>query len=372
MRLDCASATGEMIQSSDSEQKLSLLTTPGRPASLPWGNCVKWLALCMLAVVLPVFAQTGTPAAGGEQVGERNVAGIIELIEGDVRVFDVDRKPRSAARGDKVYEGESIVTGRDGEVHLSMEDSGFIGVRPDTRMRFTRYQARGETTDASVIGLLKGAVRSVTGWIGKYNGSSYQIRTPTATIGVRGTDHETLVIPQGQGNDEAGTYDKVNIGGTTLQTKHGKVDVEPNRAGFVSHRGGARPQLLAQVPHFFKPTRHEAVFQGKHEAIHKVIEHHREERRKLRQEKAASLHAPEKERRNKHRENARESAGTRDSQTGGGADQQREKREAARQQRAPERQKAAEERRHQKEERRRQHELHKPGEHLKRDLHRGA
>lgn len=333
---------------------------------------MKWLALCILAAVLPVFAQTGTPAAGSEQAGERNVAGIIELIEGDVRVFDVDRKPRSAARGDKVYEGESIVTGTDGEVHLTMEDSGFIGVRPDTRMRFTRYQARGETTDASVIGLLKGAVRSVTGWIGKYNGSSYQIRTPTATIGVRGTDHETLVIPQGQGNDEAGTYDKVNIGGTTLQTKHGKVDVEPDRAGFVSHRGGARPQLLAQVPHFFKPTRHEAVFQGKHEAVHKVIERHRGERRKLWQEKAASLHAPEKERRNQHRENAGASSATHDPPTGGSADRRQEAREAVRQQRAPERQKAAEERRHQKEERRRQHELHKPGEHLKRDLHRGA
>ena len=372
MSLDCAWATDEMIQSLDSERKLSLLTTPGCPPSLPWGNCVKWLALCMLAVVLPVLAQTGTAAAGSEPVAERNVAGIIELIEGDVRVFDVDRKPRSAATGDKVYEGESIVTGKDGEVHLTMEDSGFIGVRPDTRMRFTRYQARGETTDASVIGLLKGAVRSVTGWIAKYNGTSYQIRTPTATIGVRGTDHETLVIPQGQGNDEAGTYDKVNIGGTTLQTKHGKVDVEPDRAGFVSHRGGARPQLLAQVPHFFKPTRHEAVFQGKHEAVHKVIERHRGERRKLWQEKAASLHAPEKERRNQHRENAGASSATHDPPTGGSADRRQEAREAVRQQRAPERQKAAEERRRQREERHRLHEPRKPGEHLKRDQHRGT
>ena len=333
---------------------------------------MKWLVPCLLAVVLPVLAQTGTPAATSQQAVERNVAGIIELIEGDVRVLDAERKPRSVARGDKVYEAESIVTGRDGEVHLSMEDGGFVGVRPDTRMRFTRYQARGETTDASVIGLLKGAVRSVTGWIGRYNGSSYQIRTPTATIGVRGTDHETLVIPQGQGNDGAGTYDKVNIGGTTMETKHGKVDVEPNRAGFASHRGGARPQLLAQVPRFFKPTRHEAVFQGKHEAIHKAIDLHREERRKLWQEKAARVHAPEKERRNPHRENARESAGTRDAQTGGSADQRHGEREATRQQRALERQRATEERRHQKEERHRPHEPRKPGEHLKRDQHRGT
>ena len=333
---------------------------------------MKWLLPFLLAAVLPVFAQTATPAAASEQAVERNVAGIIELIEGDVRVFDVGRKARSAVRGDKIYEGDSLVTGRDGEVHLTMEDGGFIGVRPDTRMRFTRYQARGEGSDASVVSLLKGAVRSVTGWIGRYNSSSYQIRTPTATIGVRGTDHETLVIPRGQGNDEAGTYDRVNIGGTTLQTKHGKVDVEPNRAGFASHRGGARPQLLAQLPHFFKPTRHEAVFKGKHEAIHKVIDLHREERRKVWQEKAARLHAPEKERRNQHRENARENAGRHDSQIGGSADQHQEKREAARQQRALERQKATEERRRQRDERRRQHEPHRPGEHLKRDQHRGT
>ena len=333
---------------------------------------MKWLVRCLLALVLPVFAQTSTPAAGSEQAAERNVAGIIELIEGDVRVFDVDRKPRSAAKGDKVYEGESIVTGRDGEVHLTMEDSGFIGVRPDTRMRFTRYQARGEATDASVIGLLKGAVRSVTGWIGRYNASSYQIRTPTATIGVRGTDHETVVIPQGQGKDEAGTYDKVNIGGTILRTKHGKVDVDPNQVGFLPQRAGGRPQLLARVPHFFKPTRHEAVFQGKHEAVHKVIDVHREERRKVWREKAAKLPVPKPDRRNQHQENARESAGTHDSQAGGRADQHQEKRDAARNERALEREKKAEERRRQKEGQHRQHEPHKPGEHLKNDQHRGT
>lgn len=263
---------------------------------------MKWFVPFLLAVALPVFAQTGTEAADGEPPVERNVAGTIDLIEGDVRVIDAAKVPRSAAKGDKVYEGESIVTGRDGEVHLIMEDHGFIGVRPGTRMRFTKYQAHGEATDASVIGLLKGAVRSVTGWIGKHNASAYQIRTPTAAIGVRGTDHETLVIPRGQGNVQAGTYDKVNIGGTTLATKHGKVDIEPNRAGFVSHRAGHRPQLLERVPHHFKPTRHEAVFHGKHEAIHKVIDHHREEKKRVLREKAAKRATSKKEDRKQQRE----------------------------------------------------------------------
>ena len=316
----------------------------GSLAAPVWRNRVKWLVPCLLVLAMPVFSQTNTPAAHGDPVAERNVAGTVELIEGEVRVFDTAKAPRSVAKGNKVYEGESIVTGRDGEVHLSMEDSGFIGVRPNTRMRFTKHQANGEATDTSVIGLLAGAMRSVTGWIGKDNMSAYQIRTPTATVGVRGTDHETLVIPQGQGNADAGTYDNVNFGGTFLQTKHGKVNVEPNRAGFASYRAGSRPQLLERVPHFFKPTRHESVFQGKHAAIQKVIKQRREEKHKLWQEKAARRQAAKTGRR----------------------DQPREKREAERQKHGQERQKAVEERKGQKEERQQRHEAHQPAEPQKR------
>ena len=323
---------------------------------------MKWLVPYLFALALPVFAQTNAPAADSSSATERNVVGTIELIEGDVRVFDTAKTPRKVAKGDKVYEGESIVTGKDGEVHLGMEDSGFIGVRPDTRMRFTKYQANGEATDTSVIGLLKGAVRSVTGWIGKNNASAYQIRTPTATIGVRGTDHETLVIPQGQDNTEAGTYDKVNIGGTTLQTKQGKVDVEPDRAGFASYRAGSRPQLLSKVPHFFKPTRHESVFQGKHEAVHKVIEQRREEKRKIWQEKVAKRQASKTGRRDQDKTNAKAHEAKHDAPKAKSADQAGEKREAERQKRAQERQKAAEERKGQKEERQKRHEPHKPDE----------
>jgi flagellar biosynthesis GTPase FlhF len=331
---------------------------------------MKWLVPYLLALALPVLAQTNAPAAAAASASERNIAGTIELIEGDVRVFDAAKTPRSVAKGDKVYEGESIVTGKDGEVHLDMEDSGFIGVRPDTRMRFTKYQANGEATDTSVIGLLKGAVRSVTGWIGKDNASAYQIRTPTAVVGVRGTDHETLVIPQGQGNADAGTYDKVNIGGTTLQTKQGKVDVEPDRAGFVSFRAGSRPQLLERVPRFFKPTRHESVFQGKHEAVRKVIEQRREEKRKIWQEKAAKRQAAKPGRPDQDKKTAKAHEGKHDGRHDS-ADQAREKREAERQKRAQERQNAAEERKHQKEERQKRNEAHKPDEHQKPGQDRG-
>lgn len=328
------------------------MNSPFAAASLR-ATRLTWLATCVFALALPALAQSGAEAGDGEAATERNVAGIIELAEGDARIVDADKKSRPALKGEAIREGDSIVTGRDGEVHLAMEDSGFLGVRPDTRMRITKYQARGEATDTSVIGLLKGALRSVTGWIGKYNAGNYQIRTPTATIGVRGTDHETLVIPQGQGDGDAGTYDKVNIGGTTLQTRHGTVDVDPGRAGFVPHGAGQRPRLLEKVPHVFKPTRHEAAFEGKHEAIHKVIEKHREEKRKLWQEKAAKPPKPKKEDHAQHPEKPAHAAGKPDKPQAADADERREQREAERLRRQQEHLKKQEERRQQKEEKHR-------------------
>lgn len=332
---------------------------------------MKWLLPYLLALALPVAAQSNTPAANTGPVVERNVAGTIELIEGDVRVLDTVKAPRPVAKGSQVFEGESIVTGGNGEVHLAMEDSGFIGVRPDTKMRFTKYQAHGETTDTSVIGLLQGAVRSVTGWIGKHNASAYQIRTPTAFIGVRGTDHETLVIPQGQGKPEAGSYDKVNIGGTFLQTNHGRVNVDPDRAGFVSHRAGSKPQLLARVPQFFKPTRHESVFKGKHEAIQKVIEKRREEKRKIWQENAAKRKAQDSGRRDQPKKNPKAHDGKHDASSAASADPSGGKREAERHKRSREEQQAVEERKHRKEAkeakeaRQKRDESRNPGEHRK-------
>ena len=63
---------------------------------------------------------------------------------------------RRPALGDPIYEGDSIVTGSDGEVHLAMEDSAYIGVRPSTKMRIVKYKAEGGDDDNSAIALLQG------------------------------------------------------------------------------------------------------------------------------------------------------------------------------------------------------------------------
>ncbi len=191
------------------------------------------------------------------------------------------KSSRRALVGDTVNEGDTLVTGDKGELHLTMADSGFIALRPNTRMQIATYKADGGADDHGVFNLVSGGMRSITGWIGKFNQKSYQVRTPTATVGIRGTDHETRYLPPGSAEGPPGTYDKVFYGETTIVTGAGEAEVSPEKAGFSSSDPGQQPEVLAKVPTFFKPGPHEDLINAKHAEIQKIIEQRRDERRKI-------------------------------------------------------------------------------------------
>lgn len=249
------------------------------------GNMPQLLLMVALALfAAPALAQETEAAAASSAVSGPNEAGKVALTEGDVRIYDTKQHLRRPNVGDALYEGDSIVTGVDGEVQFEMQDGGYIGVRPNTKMRIVRFRAEGGPDDRSVIGLLEGSFRTITGWIATAGGKNAVIRTPTASIGVRGTDHEPLVIPANSTEGEPGTYDKVNIGETEIRTARGSVRIRANHAGFVSRRGTAPPRVLDRVPGFFRPTRNEKRFEGLHERIHRQLNQLREQRiRELRE-----------------------------------------------------------------------------------------
>jgi hypothetical protein len=257
-----------------------------------------WLNLLLLMTCVTAHAQTpplpgqAQAAAGGlNSTSAPNQAATINLAEGDARIVAPGARARAARVGDVVNEGDVLVTGKDGEMHLTMQDTGFIALRPDTRMRIASYKADGGDDDKAIFRLLAGGFRSVTGWIGKFNPRAYRVQTPTATIGIRGTDHEPRYIPEGSSDGPAGTYDKVYVGSTEIENPSGKAAVAPAQAGFVPQNGRERPRVLARVPGFFHPSRYEPMIEKKHAEIQKMIEQRREERRKVVAEKRAALEA---------------------------------------------------------------------------------
>jgi hypothetical protein len=182
---------------------------------------------------------------GGVWLSGAWAAGNVDTARGEVSVLGRDGAPRGVAKGDRVSEGETILTGPDGEVLLTTDDSGVLAIRPRSRLTIETYKVNGNDKDSVVLNLLRGSLRSVTGWISKTAPKNYRITTNTATVGIRGTDHEVAIVEEG---DNAGTWNRVTEGATVLSSNNGSIEQTPssNAAGRV--RVGDQPPTPAPAP----------------------------------------------------------------------------------------------------------------------------
>ena len=175
--------------------------------------------------------------------------GTVDAMYGTASMSDTSGVDGRVYVGQQIFSGQTLNTLEDGEVHVVTVDGGFIALRPNSVFRVDEYRANGDSSDKIFMSLFKGALRSITGWIGKHNTSAYRITTPNATLGIRGTDHETTVIEKADG-DEPGTYDTVNEGETVLKTAHGEVGVGPGKFAFAPKNGAVAPHFLEKHPNF--------------------------------------------------------------------------------------------------------------------------
>lgn len=205
--------------------------------------------------------------------------GTVDSLSGSAFVLDQHGKSTAVSVGMKIYEGQTINSGPDGEVHLVSEDGGIIALRPDSVFRVDEYRADGSSADKIFMSLLSGAMRSITGWIGKHDSSAYRVTTPNATIGIRGTDHEITVIDKG-GGDEPGTYDTVNEGATILKTPQGEAEVSPGKFAFAPKERAVAPIFLTRQPRFWarRKLKIERRIQPRKESLRGRLEQMREDR----------------------------------------------------------------------------------------------
>ena len=182
--------------------------------------------------------------------------GRIEAAGGDVSVIARSGEIRPSTIGSWLEPGDAVSTaGAQSWAVLRMEDGASFTLRPNTRMRIDRYRYSEDHPDenGSWLSLVKGSLRAVTGLIGRQSPDSYRLTTPTATIGIRGTDHETAVIEDAEATRDmpAGTYDSVNAGETVLRSDQGEQVIGVGKTGYLQRDGGFAPRLLAKRPGLF-------------------------------------------------------------------------------------------------------------------------
>lgn len=190
-------------------------------------------------------------AAATDPANAGNRAGTVDLVSGSAHVSDAGAS-RKLTQGMVIYGGQSIETDKDSEVHLVFDDGGFLAVRPQSRVSIDQVKMAGAYDDSLAMTLLRGALRSITGWVGKFDKRSYQLTAGTTTVGIRGTDHEVLLLPESEAKpgEIAGIHSWVNSGGTTLKNESGSMDVDPGQAAWASHDGKKIQMHEGGVPQF--------------------------------------------------------------------------------------------------------------------------
>lgn len=260
--------------------------------------------------------------------------GTVDSLEGDVRIVTAGRE-RAAAAGVEVNEGDTVKTGDNAWALLTMTDGASLTLRPNTQLRLDayRYNPDGAASEnTSVLALLRGALRSITGYIGRTNRTGYSIATPTATIGIRGTDHEPAYYPPGERTDrDPGTYDKVNDGESFIRNPKGQVAVKRGQYAYVNPLGRTVPGLLRTPPAFYQ--RH-AEFDRKAAARRQEFHRKFEERYRQRvQERAQRQKQPADQKGQARAQEKAERQAARQKQQQEKLEKQRERREQAEQQR---------------------------------------
>lgn len=142
---------------------------------------------CFLIIVSLLAVLAGPVAA-------QTPVGVNALVENSVQTRSVDESGwRPAVVDGTVRQADSIVTGADSRLLIRLRDQSVLTVGANAALNVDRFVIDTEAEPAGVlVSLVRGAFRFVSGSRGAEQERT-AFRTPTATIGIRGTVIEVAV-----------------------------------------------------------------------------------------------------------------------------------------------------------------------------------
>ncbi len=175
--------------------------------------------------------------------------GTLTHLSGAVSVQKADGSSATGNVGTRILTGDTVVTGARSYVRMEMTDGGEMVLRPESQLKLEAYAFNADRSgeDSLVMRMLKGGMRTVTGLISKRgNRDAYQLRTSTATIGIRGTQFDLRVCEGNCGALPNGTYVAVRFGAVEASSPQGSIPVAAGQVARVP--GVGVPAILPRDP----------------------------------------------------------------------------------------------------------------------------
>lgn len=124
--------------------------------------------------------------------------GQIKNLRGSVHV-ERDGQRLAATPGMGVQQADVLVTGADGAAGVTFLDNSLLSIGPDSALAIERYSFDSTTHDGRFDASLKrGTLAVVSGRLVKRSPEAMRVRTPSAIMGVRGTEFVVRVSEPGR------------------------------------------------------------------------------------------------------------------------------------------------------------------------------
>lgn len=205
------------------------------------------LSFARIAVLVGAML-TGTASyaqsAGDVEIGraERVMKVVMAMQGSQVRTIHIN---------DPVYQDEVIRTNAESEAEMVFLDDSRLHIGPASRVTLDRFVYNPDSNGGSfVVQITVGTMRFVSGKLPK---KGFALKTPTATIGIRGTDFDVAVEQDGTTNlyVRSGTVHFANLAGEAVEVGAGEStsikpvqsngrQSPPNAPRNTGPRGGSR------------------------------------------------------------------------------------------------------------------------------------
>ena len=139
--------------------------------------------------------ETNVPVSMHKKEKESVIKGVISKVSGDVKIMTKgSNAPHDATINEIIGEGDSITTGSNGAIAIRFDNGNALNLKPDTKLSITRLTIDPKTGEYE--NLFEASTGKVRARIENLKGKSkFEVKTPTAISGARGTIMYVEVLP---------------------------------------------------------------------------------------------------------------------------------------------------------------------------------
>lgn len=166
-------------------------------------------------------------------------AGVVSHLSGPLFAQGGNGAMRTLAVDSVVEEGDTLVTEKNTYARLKLKDGAEIVLKPASQLKIQRYlyDEKRPEADAAALNLVKGGLRTLTGWIGKRGDrGAYKLEAGTATIGIRGTVFTAELCQSDCEARPDGLYVEVSEGAVSVGNAAGLAVVVAGQNSYVADR----------------------------------------------------------------------------------------------------------------------------------------